>query len=140
MTDLKKCLLTFLILVGAANFLYSQRHADCRLLTELLRNDDVRRVFHLDLYKGVPIIFVDAKKYFDSCQIGSVFGRPVKIVHDSSLENVIDDSNIIIMSLVTKGNMYRIELYHKIMEAYGHIEFRKKRNKYVIKKVLMGNF
>jgi|SRR6185312_2774346 len=138
MTSFKKSLLTLLCLAGFTNFSYSQ--ADCQMLTNLLKNDDIRRIFHLDLYKGVPIIFVDAKNYFSNCQIDNAFARPVKVVHDSSYQSIIDDSNIIIMSLVKKGNRYRIELYHKIMEAYGHIEFKKKRDKYIIKKVLMGNF
>lgn len=120
--------------------LYSQNITNCEILTALLNNKEIEKVFHFSLHKGKPIIFVDIKQIFKGCQLDSAYGRAVKIVHDSSYIHVIDNSNIIIHSLVKKRSIYRIELYHRIMEAYGHVEFARKSGRYIVSKVLMGNF
>lgn len=120
--------------------LYSQRGANCGMLTALLNNKEVDKVFHLALNRSVPIIFVDPKQIFKDCQIDSAYGRTVKIVHDSSYVSIVDDSNIIIKSLVQKGKKYQLELYHKIMQAYGYVEFTRKRGQYKVSEVMMGNY
>ena len=138
--DMIKASFVFIFFCFHFDLLNAQQNDKCEILTGLLRNEEVRKVFHLDMHKSMPINFIDTKQIFNSCEIDSVYGREVKVLHDSSYINVINNSNIIVNSLAKKGRKYKIELYHKIMEAYGYIELTKKGRHYIVSKVLMGNF
>jgi hypothetical protein len=118
----------------------AQQNAECEILTGLLRDDKIRKVLHLDMNKSMPINFIDTRRFFKNCEIDSIYGREVKVIHDSSYISIINNSNIIINSLKKRGRKYKIELYHKIMEAYGYVELKKKGRRYIVSKVLMGNF
>ncbi len=103
----------------------------------MIRQD---RPLNLISIKKFQLFFIDLKKNFAGCTIDKFYNRNVDIVIDSSLLNVNNPSNIIIVNLKKVSNNYDMEIHQKYTGAYGHVEFKRKRGAYIISKFLIGYF
>lgn len=120
--------------------LYGQEETACQILKSFFKDKNVEEVFGFDTYKDVPIIIVDKRMRFNGCFIGNQYGRKVEIITDTTSQDVINPSNIIIYDLLKIGKQYKINVYFKLRQAYGDIYFKRKGNRYVVSKFSVGNF
>jgi hypothetical protein len=119
---------------------FSQEGKQCGALISLLRDQEVKKAFHLDLHPEVAIILVDTKNKFCTCDLPEVYGRKVSVTCNLDEENRINHSNIVIKGFVKKRKYYELEVSHKVMQAYGFVRFTKSNAGYKVSKVMIGNF
>jgi hypothetical protein len=110
------------------------------MLIAILKYEKARQTFKFDTHKGVPILFIDINKSFNSCKFDIFYNRKVEITTDSSFLNQSNPSNIVVFGLKVSGKRYKIEIQQKYTGAYGFIEFRKKGQRFTITNFSVGYF
>lgn len=119
---------------------YGQQSINCKILDAFLEDDNAKGVFGFEVYKGVPITIVDISRQFKECSVPDRYGRKVEIVHDSSYQEVVNSSNIIVYNVTRTHKRYKMKVYFKIRQAFGDIYFKKKKDYFVVSKFSVGNF
>jgi hypothetical protein len=133
-----KTLITLFLLISF-QCAYGQENK-CDLLFVLLKNENVKQIFNLQRFKIPVIIFVDTNRFFEGCIIGSIYGRAVRIVHDSSYIQEENYSNLVLYNLLPTKKGFKLEVFYRVKQAYGWVEFKKKGNKFEVSKTSLGYF
>ncbi len=132
--------LILLVLLSLNGYLSAQENSSCRLLEALIRNEEIQRLFFLNKFKDLPIVFVDPKHIVGVCTIANYNERVVQVVSDSSYLNKKGVQYIIIEKVKKNKHSYILTISHNDTGAAGDIIFRKKNKAMKVSKILIGYY
>jgi hypothetical protein len=135
-----KCGTLLLFVIVFINSAYAQHAENCQVLSAILNDDMSRRTFKFDKNKELPIVFIDIKGLFKGCEFSKAYDRNVKIIEDTTHMHEDNASYIVLFNLKKERKKCKLEIYQKHTGAYGHIEFRKKKQDYILSKFDVGYF
>ncbi|ACU64499.1 hypothetical protein [Chitinophaga pinensis] len=101
----------------------------CEVLYKILTDTSITKHFRFHENLNDPIRVIDTKKFWDACDL-KVNGRPVQIVHDSSLLKNMGVSDYQITGVQReKKDEYYIYFYYKMTHGHGFVILKSKRGK-----------
>lgn len=130
----------FFLLLVCANVSYGQSRK-CQVLTALLQYKDSKKVWLLDQYPTLPIIFVDTKQYFSNCLMADYHQRKVGITHDSIYLNNKNVSYLTIKDFQAHAGKYKVVVFQRNTNALVEAEVSEDgEKKMIISKFKTGHF